>query len=218
MQPNPKSIYISYAQDDLQYAKKIKDLLETWFNSNSPVYIREFDLDAGSNIINSSHQAIDETKWFILVYTKNALNSDWVSNEVSISALKSMESQNFEVVILKIEDIQYPSHIRLFLNQKTVIDASSDFDSSVFELGDYISRSEIEVTEISDTYTNRGGDRDNFWSQVARKHKIAFLWGWSGIGKTSFIEHSVPEKLKKRPNNNFMLLILEVTVIFLTLD
>lgn len=197
---NPKSIYISYTQDDMGIVTKIHELLKILFGTGHPIYIHDFDTELGSNKLLTLDKTLEDAKWFIVVYTESYIKSKWVEHEISTQSLKTIEDSGYEILVLKIHDIPYPKHLANFLSKKHNFDATMNLDDAVIEIEEYIKSNEPNILYPQfDAYTNRGGDRDKFWSEVAKKCKIAFVWGWSGIGKTSFVEISVTEKLKKRP-------------------
>lgn len=192
-----KSIYVSYAEQDQEIALKLRLVFQTLLGNQ--VYIRDFDLNGGELIAQAISEAVSQANWFVIILSKHSINSNWLRREADIATLRSIESEDFRIAVVKIDNITYPWYIEAaFKNQFTVnTSRDGDIENDFLRLAEYIDQT--GVTKFStDVYVDRGSDTDRF-SLVHRKSKIVFVLGWAGIGKTSFVINSVSRSLNKRP-------------------
>lgn len=61
----------------------------------SEVWVDLFDLDGGDELVPVISRAIQKAKWFILVATKNALESRWVQHEATLATVRAIEDNDF---------------------------------------------------------------------------------------------------------------------------
>lgn len=192
-----KRIYLSYAEPDREVAFRLHSVFGALLGNQ--VYIRDFDLNGGELVAQAISEAVGQANWFVIVLSKNSINSNWLKREADIATLRSVESEDFRIAVVKIDDITYPWYIEAaFKNQFTVnTSRDGDIENDFLRLAEYIDQT--DTTKFSaDIYVDRGGDTDKF-SLVHRKSKIVFILGWAGIGKTSFVINSISKLLNKKP-------------------
>lgn len=194
---NGKNIYVSYAEQDRDIALRLRSVFVTLLGNQT--YIRDFDLNGGELVAQAISEAVGKANWFVIILSKYAVNSNWLKREADIATLRSMESEDFKIAVVKIDDITYPWYIEAaFKNQFTIrVDRDGDVESKFLNLAEYIEQTETTRAE-GDIYVDRGGDTDKF-SLVHRKSRIIFVLGWAGIGKTSFVNNSITKLLSKKP-------------------
>lgn len=191
-----KSIFISYCDIDKHIATQLRSFLETLLDEE--VWFKDFDLNSGELIFEAITEAITEANWFIILISAASLQSQWVEAEANLATIRSMEDENFKIIIIMVDKTKWPEHIRFAFSGKIIIDLSEvkDIEKEFYRIIDYIESSSI--TSTKKIYVDRGEDIDRF-SLLARRNKIIFILGWAGIGKTSFVTSSVSQKFHKRP-------------------
>ncbi len=194
---NIKSIYISYSKNDKTIATKLHHILHDLLGQDA--WLRDFSLDGGTLISDSIASAISEAKWFIILLSAHAIESVWLKMEADVATIRSLEDNDFQIIVIKLDNTEIPSNLKLLLGSKYTIDisATDDLEAEFLNLADYIDRTD-PVHMRDDIYVDRGADADKF-SLSARRNSIIFILGMAGIGKSSFITRSVADKLRKRP-------------------
>jgi tetratricopeptide (TPR) repeat protein len=192
-----KGIYLSYSEDDKSIAHKLSAMITELLGDN--VWLRDFDLDGGSLVIDTIDAVIADAKFFILFLSKSALKSSWIMTEASVATFKAIESQDFRMIVVRLDNTELPSHLKTAINSLYVVNLSKsiDDDSAFLDLIEYIEKTDNTFSRDV-VYVDRGSDADKF-SLTARRNRVIFILGWAGIGKTSFVIKSITEKLHKHP-------------------
>src|SRR5882762_1139749 len=193
-----KSVFISYAPEDLSTALRLRDVL-TGFVGSDEVWIRNIDLKSGELVAEAINSAVTEAKWFLFMLSEASANSDWGKSEINLATLRAIEDEDFRVVVLKLDGTLPPVHVQRAIQAYETIDltTSTDKEYEFMKLAETIRRT-ISTYSKSIVYVDRGEDADQF-ALTGRRNKIVFIVGWSGIGKTAFVKHSIPNKLRKSP-------------------
>ncbi|SMC99651.1 AAA domain-containing protein [Desulfocicer vacuolatum DSM 3385] len=191
-----KEIFLSYSKQDDIFASKFRKILNDLFGKE--IWLRDFDLNAGDLVIDCIGEAIAEAKWFIILLSFNSVQSKWLKMEADLATFRALNDQNFEIIVLKLDEAPIPPHLKIPFSKLTLIDFSScqDDEAELLDLADYIDRTETTQKNTL-IYVDRGGDADSF-SLLTRQNRIIFILGWAGIGKTAFVLNRVSERLKKR--------------------
>jgi hypothetical protein len=195
--PIRRTVFLSYADADRAHAMALRDVLQDLHGSD--VWVRDFDLSAGDAIAETVAVAISEAGWFVLLISANALNSEWVKNDANVATFRSMLDHNFRIITVRLDGTSLPKHLELALASAINFDIArfATPDDAFIEIATWIDRT--EAVDLSRTvYVDRGDDADRF-ALLARRNKVIFILGWPGIGKTSFVQHSIKEKLRKEP-------------------
>jgi len=75
-------VFISYSTKDLEIVNKVRDIL---LDSQIEVYIAEYSANPGDVLSSKIHQAIETCDIFILLWSRNSKNSEWVPQEIGIA-------------------------------------------------------------------------------------------------------------------------------------
>lgn len=191
-----KSIFISYCDNDKDTAVELHSFLVTLFGDE--IWVKDFDLNGGDLIVDSIALAVTDANCFIIIISNASIKSNWVKTQLNLATIRSIEDDNFKIIVIRIDKSEWPNHLRVALDGKFTVDLSEvqDRDNEYFKVANFIDASAlIPKNEI---YLGRGDDTDRF-SLLARRNKIIFILGWAGIGKTKFVTNSVSEKTRKRP-------------------
>lgn len=197
MQTPTKEVFLSYSDDDKGPANEFRDIMQQLFGTT--VWMRDFDLNGGDLIANAIDEAITDAKWWVILLSKSALDCTWIKREATIGTFKSLEAENFKVIIVKLDNSGFPSGLGPLLSGQYLVDLSevADREDSFVQIANYIEQFDITRPQ-QNIYEDRGADTDEF-SLVTRRNKIAFVLGWRGIGKTAFVKNSITNLLGKKP-------------------
>ena len=192
-----KEILVSYAPSDRELARRLSQVLLDWFQRET--WLREFDLDGGQLIANALDEAIGEAKWFILLLSASATQSDWVKQEANLATFRAIESEAFRIIVLKLDSLSIPKHLQTALRvaKNFSLGPRGDFEEVCLEIAEHIEQSG-RIRPEAEVYVDRGEDADRFVLS-GRRNPIIFVVGPAGIGKSAFCNRSISEKLHKRP-------------------
>jgi NAD-dependent SIR2 family protein deacetylase len=102
-------VFISHSHQD----KKFVNILSTRLIADGIlVWTDEKELALGDNISEKINNAISKTDYFIVVLSKNSINSSWVSFELSATRLKEISKQKNIILPVLIEDCEIPFSLR----------------------------------------------------------------------------------------------------------
>lgn len=191
------NIFLSYSDSDKEIAIQLREALQNLLPDD--VWMREFDLNGGSLIVEEIGNAMDGAKWLVVLLSKKAYDSHWLKFELDSATYRAIEDLGVRLLLVKLDDSAFPKHLEVTLkNQLSVnLDGITDYYPEFFKIAEYIG-SESDPPGKNQVYVNRGESGDHF-SLLARRNRIVFVLGWAGIGKSSFIQQTVAEKLRKAP-------------------
>jgi len=108
-------VFISHSLQDKKFVKMLalklnEDGIQTWTD--------EKELAIGDNIAEKINSAISKTDYFIVVLSKNSVNSKWVNFELSATRLNEISKDQNIILPILIEDCEIPFSLmdRLFLD------------------------------------------------------------------------------------------------------
>jgi Flp pilus assembly protein TadD len=192
-----KTIFISYSEIDQKEAVNLSNILKDLFGEET--WIRDFNLNGGDLISEATYEAMTDAKWFIVFVSSSSVISPWLRMEANAATFRSIEDQDFKIIVVKLDKTALPHHLEFALSTKYTLDLSDshDLQDDFIRLAEYIDRNSAVGTK-NDVYVDRGEDSDEF-SLFARRNQIVFILGWAGIGKSSFVTQSISVKLRKNP-------------------
>jgi hypothetical protein len=123
------NVFISYGGCDKEFALRLaKDLEKNGIN----VWIAEWDLDYGDDIVQEIERGLNETKKFIILLSPEALNRAWVRQELSSAFHMALSESGKLVVPVLFKTCDVP----LFLATKRRIDfrKKEAYEKSLLEL------------------------------------------------------------------------------------
>jgi len=102
-------VFISHSHQDKKFVSQLsielrKDGIQVWTN--------EKELAVGENIAEKITSAINKTDYFIVVLSKNSINSTWVNFELSATRLNEISKQQNIILPVLIEDCEIPFSLR----------------------------------------------------------------------------------------------------------
>lgn len=194
---NPKSIYISYADEDEAIATQLHKALDVLLDGQT--YFRRFDLRAGASLAETIDDLASNTKWFILLLSSKSINSNWIKMDAKLQTIRWLQQINFNILVIKIDNCDIPKHLKIALESQYLVNLfeSSDVQDEFIEIANYIMQH--TPYELQQSLFVDRGDAEDLFAYSSRSHRVIFILGMAGIGKTSFILNKVADKLEKQP-------------------
>lgn len=180
-----RKTFISHSSTDKDLVIKIADKLKqenVWFDM--------WDMDVGDVLSDKIEAGIDEAKNFLIILSKNSIESPWVKYELNMALIKYLENEDYRLIIARIDDVEVPLRLKPFLradysNCDNIVESivgSLNGDSRSFKR-QFVNRND-EITSLQDML---------YVSEI----KFISLIGFFGIGKSSLIR----EALKRTYSN-----------------
>ena len=79
-------IFISYATQDLEIVNQIRDMLR---NPYVETFFAEHSVAPGESLLEKIYSAIRDTNLFLLLWSKNSQQSEWVARELELARAES---------------------------------------------------------------------------------------------------------------------------------
>lgn len=180
--------FISYSSANRELASRVAQRLTA-----ENVWVDLWDLDAGDLLPATIAEAVQQSRWFILLASKKAMESRWVRYELNLAVVRWIEEANFRIVVARVDDCQIHPELAPFVR----IEQPEDAERLIEDIARLISQEDAaEVPEITE---RRGRIVDRF-SEIAAIERLAhqgmgviYLWGPYGIGKTSVVQRAATE-------------------------
>lgn len=120
-------VFISHSAQDKKFVNILvsrlrEDGIQTWTD--------EKELAIGDNIAEKINSAISKTDYFIVILSRNSVNSKWVNFELSATRLNEISKNQNIILPILIEDCEIPS----FLMNRVFLDFRFSFDDSYTRL------------------------------------------------------------------------------------
>jgi tetratricopeptide (TPR) repeat protein len=185
--------FISHSRADEELAKQLAQRL-----GKEKVWIDLEDLKAGDLIPRKLAESIHESKWFILIASQEAMESQWVRYELNVAIMNEIQDNDYRVIAARIDDCEVHPELSPFL----YVDCPNQPDQAIDEIVKLI------LTEGGGIITQRRDRRRQFvdrFKEIAAIEDIAnegvnfiLLWGLYGIGKTVLAEQAAFQVFKYR--------------------
>jgi|GEM_PF-1744161 len=177
--------FISHSSFDNDFAQKLGKNLE-----KKRIWVDFWNLDTGNLLPHSIADAINLSKWFILIASKRSMNSNWVKYELNMAIIKWIQESEYRIIVVRIDDCQLLPELKPFL----YIDCPGRKNEAIHRVTKAIfddkSATPLHITErrrrIVDRFKEIGAIERLFHGNIV----FIYLWGMYGIGKTSIIERS----------------------------
>jgi hypothetical protein len=118
----PVTFFLSYSSIDSLLARRVYEDIsrdakaDVWFDLAQPHRFACNDEDA---IANWLEESVQDCQGFVLLLTKTALESEWVTREINFALSKGVGQNNSHMLVLKAEDVAVPGIIQ---SAGTIID------------------------------------------------------------------------------------------------
>lgn len=91
--------FISHSSADEELAKQLAQRL-----GKENVWIDLEDLKAGDLIPRKLAESIHESKWFILIASQEAMESQWVRYELNVAIMNEIQDNDYRIIAARIDD------------------------------------------------------------------------------------------------------------------
>ena len=121
------NIFISYSHKDKEYAEAVSQML---LKEGYSVSSTSNEIHVGDNIIEKVTAGIKDADVYILLISRNSVNSEWVMKEHTVIALSQLPKIKKRTLPVLIDKVSPPS----FLHSNLFFDMSDNFDKRLLEL------------------------------------------------------------------------------------
>lgn len=186
--------FLSHSSKDKQVVEELAQRL-----GKERVFFDKWDLEGGDVLPAKIAEGIVDpsSKWFILIASKDSMDSHWVKYEVNVAILRQIEEENYKIIILKIDDCLIHPELSPYLR----IDGQINLEKSYDEIAKIINSEGRGLIPRRVDWRKSVVDRYQIIEAVENAsnegYKIIILWGIYGIGKTALAEHIVSSFFNK---------------------
>lgn len=186
--------FISHSSADKELAERLAKKL-----GEKNVFFDLWDLDSGDLVPKKLAEAIHESKWFILLASRKAMESHWVRYEINIAIINTIENEDFRIIAARIDDceihpelmpynyIDFPNDPELALNK--IVEGIVSKGDGIIPPTKKLRRRPI---------VNRFKELEAIEDLANEGIRFIFLWGLYGIGKTVLAEQAILETFNSR--------------------
>lgn len=175
--------FISHSSKDKAIVKELAEKL-----SNEKIWFDAWDMDAGDVLSEKIEKGIDEAKNFLIILSKNSVDSQWVKYELNIALIKYLEDEDYKILIARIDDVEVPLRLKPFLRIDS--NGSDNIAQDIYNklLGE---KANPSVKSFKRQFINRQDEisalQDMFYESDI---KFINIIGFYGIGKSSLIQEA----------------------------
>src|SRR3990172_8925829 len=102
-------VFISYAHEDKLFVQRLSEILK---GQNIEVWLDDFELKVGDNIIDKINKGIDQCDYIIAVLSRAYTKSHWGLKELNAFAIRELSSETNQILPILIEDCEIPIFLR----------------------------------------------------------------------------------------------------------
>lgn len=104
------SIFLSHTGEDKPFARRLRDEL---LKRNVPnVWIDEAEIQIGNSLIRKIEKGIDESRYFGVILSPQAVEAEWVQRELEIAMTNEIKGEEVIVLPLLFQDCDLPGFLR----------------------------------------------------------------------------------------------------------
>ncbi|MEK6967441.1 MAG: TIR domain-containing protein [Nanoarchaeota archaeon] len=186
-------IFISHSSKDNEFIKKLVEKLPT-----DTYWVDYVDLDLGDSILEKIEAGIIECSDFLLILSRNSLESKWVKYESEMATIRSLKDGFMRIRVVNIDGCKVP--LRFQPLKYLTIEEEKTQDNLLDKLVSSIMK---KSSGGSDTEFRRFVDRNSETDQLQgyildKETSIIVLMGMYGIGKTTLLLESI-SRIWKNP-------------------
>ncbi|MDY6965636.1 MAG: toll/interleukin-1 receptor domain-containing protein [Halobacteriota archaeon] len=171
--------FISHSSADEELAEQLAKRFK-----KEDVWFDKWNLDVGDLIPQGLAEAIHESKWFILIASREAMESRWVRYELNIAITNSIQDSDYRIIVARIDECEVHPELTPFL----YVDYPGQPDLALYKITELI---KTEGSGVIPQNRDRRRQFVNRFKEIAGIEdtsnegiKFIFLWGLYGIGKT----------------------------------
>lgn len=181
-----KETFISHSSADNELVFSLIDLFDF-----DKIWVDHRELQPGDRLIESIEKGIDNTKYFLVLLSKNSIESKWVKYEISMAIYRALDDKGFRLIVAKIDDVNVPTRLKPFIS---ISCDGLDEDQKATYI--YNKLAEIDNNEDGKRTTHHFVNRTKeigILTDCLNDNSIhyVFLYGFRGIGKQSLTKKAI---------------------------
>jgi tetratricopeptide (TPR) repeat protein len=144
-------------------------------------------MEAGDLLSDKIETGIDEAKNFLIILSKNSIESSWVNYELNMAIIKFLQNEDYQIIIARIDDVEVPLRLKPFLR------FDSENDSNIVDsICEQIIGSIEYKTNLKRQFVNRHEEITSLQDMLYDPEiSLISIIGFYGIGKTSLLKESL---------------------------
>jgi len=177
--------FLSHSKKDWTFVNSLVEKLKS-----ANVWVDKFDLDIGDALPERIERGIQEASAFVLVLSKNSINSNWVRYESHMAVIRHLEDQNFRFLIVKIDDCEVPLRFKPFLYADAT--RSNEEIEKLIQFVTSLGQSDGIPRRVRRHFVNRAaeiGEIEKITNDGSKS--MVCISGFFGIGKRSLAEEAI---------------------------
>lgn len=183
--------FISHSSKDKLFVLNIAERLK-----ENNIWLDLWEMDAGDSLSEKIEKGIDDAKNFVIILSKNSIESRWVKYELNMAIIKYLSNENYKIIAVRIDDVEVPLRLQPFLRiESTNVD---DIANKILK-ADQFEDDKFKTSKRQ--FVNRNDEIDTLTTMLYEKEtKFINIIGFYGIGKTSLIREAL-KRIYSNPNS-----------------
>jgi len=177
--------FLSHSSSDKVMVEELAEKL-----GRENVFLDKWNLDYGRYLPSEIAKGVYESKWFVLIASKSAMESHFVKYEINLAVIRSIREKNFNIIVAKIDDCEIHPELTpyLYVNfPNNPAGAINQIVAIIKSKGRGIIPKDVEWQK---KLVNRNDELDGIEAASLEGFKIILMTGTYGIGKSSLAEHA----------------------------
>lgn len=162
------------------------------------IFYDKWNLDAGELLPSKLSEVIYDSKWFVLIASKNSMASSWVKYELNIAIRRHIEDENYRIIVAKIDDCEMHHELAPFV----YIDTSENPKNAINKIVELILSKGKGILEPKKDWHREIVGRYSEMEAIEKSSyegiRFIYLWGYFGIGKSTLVENSARQVFNSR--------------------
>lgn len=120
-------IFLSHSSKDKSFVRKLATDLKL---AGCEVWYDEWEIKVGDSLVEKVTKGINENEYLAVILSKNSIESEWVKKELSLAAIKEIQTKNIVILPILKEECEIP----FVLADKKYANFKKDYDMGFSEL------------------------------------------------------------------------------------
>ena len=103
----PNKVFICHSSQDHEFVIKLAEKLK---NDSVDVWIDDWEIQIGDSITEKINEGLEDSSFFIIVFSENSINSQWVKRELNATLMTQITKRDIKIlpVLLDFEPENLP--------------------------------------------------------------------------------------------------------------
>jgi len=176
---------VSYSSRNWNFVHKLIERLKA-----DGVWVDKWNIDVGDPLPTRIESGIAGSSEFIFVLSKESLASNWTKYESHMAVIRSLEDDNFRIIVIRIDDSAVPLRFKPFL----YIDGAHNPEAAIDQVQKAIrERREGQAGDVfRRQFVNRAEEIGKIELAVGDPDRsLICLFGFYGMGKRTIAEEAI---------------------------